>query len=80
MNSNILVYDEGAGVSGTKGYDQRPQTIQAVYRYCQRRHRQYCRSACDRLFRDKHFRNVSMFTEIAEAEKDYTRCARAYRL
>src|SRR5260221_7876098 len=23
--SNILVYDEGAGVSGTKGYDQRPK-------------------------------------------------------
>jgi DNA invertase Pin-like site-specific DNA recombinase len=24
-NSNILLYDEGSGVSGTKGYDQRPQ-------------------------------------------------------
>ena len=28
--TNILVYDEGAGISGTKGYDERPYTIKTV--------------------------------------------------
>jgi len=67
--SNILVYDEGAGVSGTKGYDQRPKLSKLYIDIANGVIGSIVVARADRLFRDKHFRNVSMFTEIAEAKK-----------
>jgi hypothetical protein len=68
-DSNILVYDEGAGVSGTKGYDQRPKLSRLYIDIANGVIGSIVVARADRLFRDKHFRNVSMFTEIAEAKK-----------
>jgi hypothetical protein len=67
--SNILVYDEGAGVSGTKGYDERPKLSKLYLDIANDVLSSIVVARADRLFRDKHFRNVSMFTEIAEAKK-----------
>lgn len=68
-DSNILVYDEGAGVSGTKGYDQRPKLSRLYIDIANGVIGSIVVARADRLFRDKHFRNVSMFTEIAEGKK-----------
>jgi hypothetical protein len=68
-DSNILLYDEGAGVSGTKGYDQRPKLSKLYIDIANGVIGSIVVARADRLFRDKHFRNVSMFTEIAEAKK-----------
>ena len=67
--ANIVVYDEGAGVSGTKGYDQRPQLSKLYIDMANGVIGSIVVAHADRLFRDKHFRNVSMFTEIAEKNK-----------
>lgn len=67
--SNILVYDEGAGVSGTKGYDERPKLSKLYLDIANGVLGSIVVARADRLFRDKHFRNVSMFTEIAETKK-----------
>lgn len=67
--SNILLYDEGSGVSGTKGYDERPQLSRLYLDIANGLIGSIAVARADRLFRDKHFRNVSMFTEIAERQR-----------
>ncbi len=66
--SNVILYDEGSGVSGTKGYDERPQLSRLYMDIANRVIGSIVVARADRLFRDKHFRNVSMFTELAERE------------
>ena len=68
-DANVLLYDEGAGVSGTKGYDQRPKLSKLYMDIANNVVGSIVVARADRLFRDKHFRNVSMFTEVAEAKK-----------
>jgi DNA invertase Pin-like site-specific DNA recombinase len=67
--TNIILYDEGSGVSGTKGYDQRPQLSRLYLDIANGVIGSIVVARADRLFRDKHFRNVSMFTEIAERQR-----------
>jgi DNA invertase Pin-like site-specific DNA recombinase len=64
--SNIILYDEGSGVSGTKGYDERPELSRLYMDIANGVIGSIVVARADRLFRDKHFRNVSMFTELAE--------------
>jgi len=68
-DSNILLYDEGAGVSGTKGYDERPKLSKLYIDIANDVTGSLVMARADRLFRDKHFRNVSMFTELAEKKR-----------
>src|SRR5437764_8971436 len=68
-NRNILVYDEGAGISGTKGYDERPKLSKLYLDIANNVTGSLFIARPDRLFRDKHFLNVSMFTELAERMK-----------
>lgn len=67
--SNIILYDEGSGVSGTKGYDERPQLSRLYLDIANGVIGSIVVARADRLFRDKHFRNVSMFTELAEKQR-----------
>src|SRR6266702_8153050 len=67
--TNILVFDEGAGVSGTKGYDQREQLSALYLAIANDIVGSLLVARPDRLFRDKHFLNVGMFTELAERKK-----------
>ena len=64
--TNILVYDEGAGISGTKGYDQRPKLSKLYLDIENGIVGSVVVARPDRLFRDKHFLNSGMFTELAE--------------
>lgn len=66
--SNIILYDEGSGVSGTKGYDERPQLSRLYLDIANGVIGSIVVARVDRLFRDKHFLNVGMFTEIAERQ------------
>ena len=66
--SNIILYDEGSGVSGTKGYDQRPQLSRLYLDIANGVTGSIVVARVDRLFRDEHYRYVSMFTEIAEKQ------------
>lgn len=66
---NIVLYDEGAGVSGTKGYDERPKLSGLYMDIANDVVGSLVMARADRIFRDKHFRNVSMFTELAEKKK-----------
>jgi hypothetical protein len=66
---NIEMYDEGAGISGTKGYDERPKLSQLYIDIANDLVGSLVVARADRLFRDKHFRNVSMFTELAEKKR-----------
>ncbi len=68
-NANILLYDEGAGISGTKGYDERPKLSKLYIDIANDVVGSLVVARADRLFRDKHFRNVSMFTELAEKKR-----------
>ncbi|HLZ59474.1 MAG TPA: recombinase family protein [Ktedonosporobacter sp.] len=68
-DSNIILYDEGAGVSGAKGYDQRPKLSKMYQDIANDVIGSLIVARADRLFRDQHFRNVSMFTELAEEKK-----------
>jgi DNA invertase Pin-like site-specific DNA recombinase/predicted nucleic acid-binding OB-fold protein len=68
-DTNILLYDEGAGISGTKGYDERPKLSKLYIDIANDIIGSLVVARADRLFRDKHFRNVSMFTELAEKKK-----------
>jgi hypothetical protein len=68
-DSSIILYDEGSGVSGTKGYDQRPQLSRLYLDLANGVIGSIIVARADRLFRDKHFRNVSMFTELAERQR-----------
>ncbi len=67
--SNIILYDEGSGVSGTKGYDQRPQLSRLYQDIANGVIGSIVVARADRLFRDKHFLNVGMFTQIAERQR-----------
>ncbi|HEX8919482.1 MAG TPA: recombinase family protein [Chloroflexota bacterium] len=67
--SNVILYDEGSGVSGTKGYDQRPELSRLYLDIANGEIGSIIVARADRLFRDKHFRNVSMFTEVAEKQR-----------
>ncbi|WP_040442409.1 recombinase family protein [Ktedonobacter racemifer] len=66
---DIVLYDEGAGISGTKGYDERPKLSKLYLDIANDVIGSVVVARGDRLFRDKHFRNVSMFTELAEKKK-----------
>ncbi|BCL81112.1 recombinase family protein [Ktedonobacteria bacterium brp13] len=66
---DIVLYDEGAGISGTKGYDERPKLSKLYLDIANDIVGSLVVARADRLFRDKHFRNVSMFTELAEKKK-----------
>src|SRR5712692_10481149 len=66
---NILLLDEGAGVSGTKGYDQRKKLSALYLAIANDIVGSLLVARPDRLFRDKHFLNVGMFTELAERKK-----------
>jgi len=66
---NVLVFDEGAGVSGTKGYDQREQLSALYLAIANDIVGSLLVARPDRLFRDKHFTNVSMFTDLAERKR-----------
>ncbi len=68
-DENILVYDEGAGISGTKGYDEREKLSQLYLDIANDVIGSLLVARPDRLFRDKHFLNVSMFTDLAERKK-----------
>ncbi len=63
---NILMYDEGAGISGTKGYDERPKLSKLYLDIANDVTGSLFIARPDRLFRDKHFLNVGIFTELAE--------------
>jgi DNA invertase Pin-like site-specific DNA recombinase len=67
--TNIILYDEGSGVSGTKGYDQRPQLSRLYLDIANGVIGSIVVARTDRLFRDKHYRHVSMFTEFAEKQR-----------
>jgi DNA invertase Pin-like site-specific DNA recombinase len=67
--SNITLYDEGSGVNGTKGYDQRPELSRLYMDIANDVIGCIVVARADQLFRDKHFRNVSMFTELAERKR-----------
>src|SRR5713226_7789952 len=67
--TNILVFDEGAGVSGTKGYDEREKLSALYLAIANNIVGSLLVVRPDRLFRDKHFLNVGMFTELAERKK-----------
>ena len=64
--SNIILYDEGSGISGTQGYDERPELSRLYFDIANGVIGSIVVARADRLFRDKHSRNVSIFTELAE--------------
>jgi hypothetical protein len=66
---NILVLDEGAGVSGQLGYHEREKLSVLYLAIANDIVGSLLVARPDRLFRDKHFLNVSMFTELAERKK-----------
>src|SRR5437879_2739215 len=68
-DTNVLLFDEGAGVSGTKGYDQRPKLSALYLAIANDIIGSLLVARPDRLFRDKHFTNVSMFTDLAERKR-----------
>ncbi|SRR6266566_690948 len=66
---NILVLDEGSGVSGQLGYHEREKLSALYLAIANDIVGSLLVARPDRLFRDKHFLNVSMFTELAERKK-----------
>ncbi len=66
---NIHVFDEGAGVSGTKGIDKRKKLQELHIEIASNLIGDIVLARPDRLFRDKHFANVSTFTQLAEKMK-----------
>jgi len=67
--SHIHIFDEGSGISGTKGVDKRKKLKSMMEEMVSNLIGDIVLARPDRLFRDKHFSNVSMFTEIAEKMK-----------
>src|SRR5713226_5312856 len=63
---HIHIFDEGSGVSGTKGPDKRKKLKSLLDEMVEDLIGDVVLARPDRLFRDKHFSNVSTFTEIAE--------------
>ena len=64
--THIRIYDEGAGVSGTKGFDKRKKLRTLLEDIVSNYIGDVVLARPDRLFRDKHFQNVSTFTSLAE--------------
>src|SRR5216683_6742457 len=60
------IYDEGSGVSGTKGPDKRKKVRLLFEDIFNNLIGDLVLARPDRLFRDKHFANVSTFTQLAE--------------
>ena len=63
---HIHVFDEGSGISGTKGIDKRKKVRLLFEEINDNLIGDLVLARPDRLFRDKHFSNVSTFTELAE--------------
>src|SRR5207302_2467664 len=63
---HIHIFDEGAGVSGTKGVDRRKKLRTMMEEMAGNIIGDIVLARPDRLFRDKHFSNVAAFTELAE--------------
>lgn len=66
---NIHIFDEGAGVSGTKGIDKRHKLRDLHVEIADNLIGDVVLARPDRLFRDKHFANVSTFTQLAERKR-----------
>ncbi len=65
-DTHIRIYDEGSGVSGTKGPDKRLKLRGLLEDLLNGLIGDIVVARADRLFRDKHFQNVSTFTTLAE--------------
>ncbi len=63
---HIHIFDEGAGVSGTKGIDKRNKLKDLHVEIAGNLIGDVVLARPDRLFRDKHFDKVSTFTQLAE--------------
>ncbi len=63
---HVRIYDEGSGVSGTKGPDKRKKVKLLLEDIVNDLIGDLVLARADRLFRDKHFSNVSTFTALAE--------------
>src|SRR2546425_5171265 len=64
--THVRIFDEGAGVSGTKGPDKRKKLRSMLENIVSNLIGDIVLARADRLFRDKHFANVSSFTSLAE--------------
>ena len=64
--AHIHIFDEGAGVSGTKGVDKRKKLKSMMEEIVANLIGDIVLARPDRLFRDKHFDKVSTFTMLAE--------------
>ena len=64
--AHIRIFDEGSGVSGRKGIDKRGHLRQLHEDVTNNLIGDIVVARVDRLFRDKHFANVAVFTELAE--------------
>src|SRR5437016_5485928 len=63
---HVRIFDEGSGVSGTKGPDKRKKLRGLLEDMVNDVIGDIVVARADRLFRDKHFSNVSTFTSLAE--------------
>src|SRR5258708_2256376 len=66
---HIRIYDEGSGVSGTKGPDKRKKVRLLLEDIVSGLIGDIIMVRADRLYRDRHFTNVSAFTQLAEKMK-----------
>jgi hypothetical protein len=66
---HIHIFDEGSGISGTKGIDKRNKLRELHVEIASNLIGDIVLARPDRLFRDKHFANVSTFTQLAEKMK-----------
>jgi hypothetical protein len=64
--THIHIFDEGSGVSGTKGIDKRHKLRDLHVEIASNVIGDIVLARPDRLFRDKHFANVATFTQLAE--------------
>ncbi len=67
--THIHIFDEGSGISGQRGIDTRKKLKSMMEEIVANLIGDIVLARPDRLFRDKHFSNVSMFTELAERMK-----------
>src|SRR6266852_38838 len=67
--TRIHIFDEGAGVSGRLGVDKRKKLRELHIEIEDDLIGDVVLARADRLFRDKHFANVSTFTQLAEKKK-----------
>lgn len=66
---HIHIFDEGAGVSGRLGVDKRKKLKELHIEIEDDLIGDVVLARPDRLFRDKHFANVSTFTQLAEQKR-----------